>query len=90
MSSAEFVQAQQIAASEPDTSLRLCENLLTDKHNLMHKACGWVLREIGNRDMHALRAFLSAHSRKMPRTMLRDAIEKMDAEERCHWMNPGS
>jgi 3-methyladenine DNA glycosylase AlkD len=57
-----------------------------DPHDLMRKVCGWALREIGNRDPHALRAVLSAHSRRMPRTMLRYAIEKLDAEERRHWM----
>lgn len=71
---------------EFDTALQLCENLLTDRHDLMHKACGWVLREIGNRDSHALRAFLSAFAIRMPRTMLRYSIEKLDASERRHWM----
>lgn len=75
-----------IRKNEYAPSLLLCENLLTDRHDLMHKACGWVLREIGNRDPHALRAFLSAHSHHMPRTMLRYAIEKLDDVERRHWM----
>lgn len=76
-----------IRKKEYRPSLQLCENLLTDRHDLMHKAYGWVLREIGNRDIHALRAFLVTHSSRMPRTMLRYAIEKLDAEERRHWMN---
>ena len=76
-----------IRKKEFDVTLRLCENLLTDRHDLIHKACGWMLREIGNRDPHALRGFLSSYSEQMPRTMLRYAIEKLDADERHHWMN---
>jgi 3-methyladenine DNA glycosylase AlkD len=72
---------------EYETALRLCENLLMDRHDLMHKACGWVLRDIGNRDPHALRAFLSTFATRMPRTMLRYSIEKLDADERRHWMS---
>jgi 3-methyladenine DNA glycosylase AlkD len=75
-----------IRRNEFEMTLRLCENLLMDRHDLMHKACGWMLREIGNRDLHALRAFLSTHASRMPRTMLRYAIEKLDPEERRHWM----
>lgn len=76
-----------IRKKEFDATLRLCENLLTEPHDLMHKACGWMLREVGNRDIHALRVFLSSFSNRMPRTMLRYAIEKLDADERRHWMN---
>jgi 3-methyladenine DNA glycosylase AlkD len=71
---------------EFETALRLCENLLMDRHDLMHKACGWVLREIGKRDIHTLRGFLSTFANRMPRTMLRYSIEKLDPEERRHWM----
>ena len=52
-------------------TLRLAEILLNDQEDLIHKACGWALREVGKRDVTALKAFLRQHCRTMPRTMLR-------------------
>lgn len=64
----------------------IAEQLLGDKHDLMHKAVGWMLREAGKKDLDALRNFLTEHTPVMPRTALRYAIEKMDETERKMWM----
>jgi len=75
-----------IRSGEFDELLRLAECLLHDEHELMHKAIGWMLRELGKRDSRVLRAFLSRHISSMPRTMLRYAIEKMPLAERQQWL----
>lgn len=69
-------------------TLRYAKHHLHHKHDLMHKAVGWLLREMGKRcGMHELRDFLSEYSTLMPRTALRYAIERMDKEEREYWMS---
>jgi len=67
--------------------LKIIEARLYDKEDLMHKACGWMLREIGKRDLKVLRNFLKTHAGEMPRTALRYSIEKMSADERKKWMD---
>ena len=65
---------------------RYAEKHLHHPHDLMHKAVGWMLREMGKRDIGQLRDFLRLHAREMPRTALRYAIEKMSEPERKEWM----
>ena len=73
---------------DPSWCLRYAEMHLHYPHDLMHKAVGWMLREMGKRvSMDLLREFLRQHVHEMPRTMLRYAIEKMSETERKEWMN---
>ncbi len=71
-----------------EDTLRLAEKLLPTPHlhDLMQKAIGWMLREVGKRDKAVLEEFLERHSTVMPRTTLRYAIEKFPEEERKYWM----
>lgn len=67
-------------------TIRYAKHHLHHKHDLMHKAVGWLLREMGKRcGMDELRNFLAEHASTMPRTALRYAIERMDKEEREYW-----
>lgn len=73
-------------AGSLEESIHIAELLVDDEHDLIHKAVGWVIREVGKRDIEVLRAFLHVHAATMPRTMLRYAIEKMSESERKRWM----
>lgn len=65
-----------------DDTVAICQLLLHHEHDLIHKATGWMLREAGKRNPDVLLYFLAEHHAEMPRTMLRYAIEKMDADTR--------
>ncbi len=72
----------QIKQGNAKLTIFIAERMLTHKHDLIHKAIGWMLREVGKRcSMEELRGFLDQYAPKMPRTMLRYAIEKMDETE---------
>lgn len=71
-----------VRAGELEDALRIAEMLLEDEQDLMHKAVGWVLREVGDVDSAALLRFLKTHYARLPRTALRYAIEHFEVDAR--------
>lgn len=78
-----------IRADQYDDALRLATILLPHPHDLIHKAVGWMLREVGKRDLAVLEDYLDAHVSQMHRTTLRYAIEKMEESKRRYYMTIG-
>jgi 3-methyladenine DNA glycosylase AlkD len=70
-----------------EDTINISELLLKDKHDLIHKAVGWMLREMGKRDIKPLLNFLNKHYKTMPRTMLRYSIEKLPDKQRKQYLN---
>ena len=71
---------------EFDPTFHIAARLLADREDLIHKAVGWMLREVGKRDQTAEEAFLDEHAPRMPRTMLRYAIERFSPRKRAAYM----
>jgi 3-methyladenine DNA glycosylase AlkD len=75
-----------LRAGDLEPTYEMAERHLGDNHDLMHKAVGWLLREMGKRDPGLLRTFLREHCNEMPRTALRYSIEKFSESERRKWL----
>jgi 3-methyladenine DNA glycosylase AlkD len=75
-----------LRAGDLEPTYEMAERHLGDKHDLMHKAVGWLLREMGKRDPGLLRSFLQEYCTEMPRTALRYSIEKFSESERRKWL----
>jgi hypothetical protein len=75
-----------IRQNEFQETIVLAKKLLNDSEDLMHKASGWMLREIGKRNLNVLKGFLDQNERSMPRTMLRYSIEKLPEKKRQYYL----
>ncbi|MAG45746.1 MAG: DNA alkylation repair protein [Nanoarchaeota archaeon] len=81
ISTFEFIKNDQF-----EDTIKISEILLKDTHDLIHKAVGWMLRELGKKDQSLLEEFLNKHTKNMPRTMLRYAIEKFEETKRQYYL----
>ena len=77
-----------IREGQLEDTYALCDIMMQHSHDLMHKACGWMLREAGKRNPQRLYDYVARHRHEMPRIMLRYAIEKFSPEERKALMKP--
>jgi 3-methyladenine DNA glycosylase AlkD len=75
-----------LRAGKTKLTFQVAEWLLDDRHDLIHKAVGWLLREAGKRDPAILLSFLRKHYVRLPRTTLRYAIERLDPSDRKKWL----
>ena len=85
--SAVILTFPMIAQFDMAPTIAVSEELIDHPHDLIHKAVGWALREMGKKDLRALRDFLEQHAASMPRTALRYAIEKLSEKERQDWLS---
>ena len=77
---------QFIRQGEYDVTFQIADRLIRDPHDLIHKAVGWMLREVGKRDGEALRTYLRDRLQALPRTALRYAIERFPEDERLRYL----
>ena len=70
-----------------DDTLKISEMLLNHNHDLIHKAVGWLLREVWKKDEKVLKDFLDKYATNMPRTILRYTIEKLSEDDRKYYLN---
>ena len=84
MSTFHFIKREDFSET-----LAVAELLLFDKEDLIHKAVGWMLREVGKRNRNVEEGFLAKHYKEMPRTMLRYAIERFPESERLAYLHGG-